>query len=273
MATTTSIQALPLPTYDDAPNIPDHLLALAQAIEQKLVMVFATTTDRDAKNPIPSGGMICFITNTLEFQAYDQTGWRTFLSFTAGTNSTRYGGLVSYVTGSRPTPSAPGFLGYNRTTGALEVYTPSNAWALAAAQSFQTISHVIYGAGINVSPGNSYTAAAVSFTTVAANTRVELHGECAVTITGTGSFHTATYMDLLVNKPGGGQDVIPGAGALLEGNNIRQDTPTFTVPYLAATAGTYSLQLRISAAGTAGTSTAVSQTHTRVKPYVQSNAF
>ncbi|WP_102508078.1 hypothetical protein [Sanguibacter massiliensis] len=76
MATTT-IQPLPYPAPGDAPDIPRDLKALAEAVEDRTIMRFATTAARDAA--IPSGrrmrGMVAYVEATATTYIYDQGGW------------------------------------------------------------------------------------------------------------------------------------------------------------------------------------------------------
>ncbi|MBE9924420.1 hypothetical protein G8C93_00750 [Cellulosimicrobium cellulans] len=56
-------QGVPLPTYDDAPAIPDHLRALFEALMARAVPRFINTAARDAAYPAPADGQMC-ITGT-----------------------------------------------------------------------------------------------------------------------------------------------------------------------------------------------------------------
>ncbi|WP_239404551.1 hypothetical protein [Frankia sp. Cj3] len=72
---TTPVQALPYPASTDAPNGPVQLQALGLAVEPKLMMVFSTATDRDAKITAPTAGMVCWL-QTPGCQAfYDGSAW------------------------------------------------------------------------------------------------------------------------------------------------------------------------------------------------------
>jgi hypothetical protein len=71
----TTIQALPYPLLTDAGNAPSWIQQLAQAVEVKLNMIFATTAARDAALTAPTAGMEVFITGTLEKQRRVGTAW------------------------------------------------------------------------------------------------------------------------------------------------------------------------------------------------------
>lgn len=89
MTTTTARQALPVPTGTDDPDIPGDLLALANAIEKRLMAVHATTAARDAATPSPQDGMFCYITGTNTVYVYQDSAWTVFPAalptFTSGT--------------------------------------------------------------------------------------------------------------------------------------------------------------------------------------------
>jgi hypothetical protein len=71
----TTIQALPYPLLTDIGNAPSWNQQLAQAVEVKLNMIFATTAARDAALTAPTAGMEVFITGTLEKQRRVGTAW------------------------------------------------------------------------------------------------------------------------------------------------------------------------------------------------------
>lgn len=75
MSTTTTMQALPLMTPTDDPNIPDDISALALAIEKKLVGVYASTTDRGTKVTSPVEGQIAYLQDTNVFTWWNGSAW------------------------------------------------------------------------------------------------------------------------------------------------------------------------------------------------------
>lgn len=78
---TTPIQALPYPSGSDAPAGPAQLKALAEAIETRTVMRFASTAARDAALPVGSriAGMQAFVDADQTLYVWSTTGtasWR-----------------------------------------------------------------------------------------------------------------------------------------------------------------------------------------------------
>lgn len=82
MPTTTPVQALPIPILADIANVPLHVQNLAQALETKLVMIFASTAARTAAIPSPTEGMTSYQLDTHRLEYYDGTGWRPLPKFT-----------------------------------------------------------------------------------------------------------------------------------------------------------------------------------------------
>lgn len=75
MPTTTTNQGLPLPTNTDDPNIPEDLTSLATAIESRLVLRYANTSDRSTKNPSPTEGQFSYLTGDNTFWFYNGSAW------------------------------------------------------------------------------------------------------------------------------------------------------------------------------------------------------
>lgn len=71
----TPNQALPYFTEDDPMNGPDQQLALAQAIEPKLVMRFASAADRAARLPLPTEGMLCWLDDSNRIEEFTGAAW------------------------------------------------------------------------------------------------------------------------------------------------------------------------------------------------------
>ena len=59
----TAMQGLPIPDPNVGNDVPADLELLAKAIEKKLVQQYATVAARDAANPTPGNGEVCFITS------------------------------------------------------------------------------------------------------------------------------------------------------------------------------------------------------------------
>ena len=76
MAGTTSNQQLPYPVAGDDPDVPADVLALATAIEKKLVMVFTSSSDRSTRVPSPTSGMFAVMTDSDTVVFYDGAAWK-----------------------------------------------------------------------------------------------------------------------------------------------------------------------------------------------------
>lgn len=79
MATTSPLQAVPLPDASDADDVPYNLGAAVDAMEKRLVMVYASATDRDSKIATPEEGMIAYLQDVNEWTAHDGSGWHKAL--------------------------------------------------------------------------------------------------------------------------------------------------------------------------------------------------
>ncbi|MEP7115110.1 MAG: hypothetical protein ABI862_17735, partial [Ilumatobacteraceae bacterium] len=75
MAAVTPLQALPVPSLTDPPNGPGQMLALATALEKKLVMYFATVAARTAAIPVPTKGMVSYIGATDSLSTHNGVAW------------------------------------------------------------------------------------------------------------------------------------------------------------------------------------------------------
>lgn len=79
MATTT-LQGLTYPASTDSPNGPAQILALANDVEKKVVMVFASaaarTTAFTAASVTATEGMLCWLQDVNGFEWYDGSTWR-----------------------------------------------------------------------------------------------------------------------------------------------------------------------------------------------------
>lgn len=97
---TTPIQALPYPGGADAPAGPAQIKALAEAVETRLVMRFASTAARDAALPVGSriAGMLAWVDADQTYYVWSTNGtasWRVMWRDTAWTT-------VQTQTASRP---------------------------------------------------------------------------------------------------------------------------------------------------------------------------
>lgn len=75
MATTTPAQAFPVMTSTDDPDIPADILALALAIEKRVVGVYNNVTDRNTKVSSPQEGQFAFLKDTNTFTYYTGSAW------------------------------------------------------------------------------------------------------------------------------------------------------------------------------------------------------
>jgi len=75
MATTTANQGLPYPEEADTPDPPRDFLALANAVEKKLVMAFTSAADRDAKVTAPVEGMLAVLKDVNQAHLYFDGAW------------------------------------------------------------------------------------------------------------------------------------------------------------------------------------------------------
>jgi hypothetical protein len=88
MATTTPMQAFPVMEATDDPDIPADIMALAVAVEKRVVGVYNNVADRDAKIASPQEGQVAYLkdSNTLTF--YTGAAWTDVVpdvpSFTSG---------------------------------------------------------------------------------------------------------------------------------------------------------------------------------------------
>lgn len=71
----TTNQQLAYPVGSDRPDIAGDLLQIVTMIEKKLVQVFTSTADRDARQTAPTAGMLCAITGTGVIQFHNGTSW------------------------------------------------------------------------------------------------------------------------------------------------------------------------------------------------------
>ena len=73
----TAKQAAPYPMADEAlKDGNDHVRKLAQWVDDRVVMRFATQTALGTAVPAPVAGQLCFIVADKVLQIYDGTGWK-----------------------------------------------------------------------------------------------------------------------------------------------------------------------------------------------------
>lgn len=79
MATTTPLQAFPVPQASDDPDVPGDMLALALAIEKRVVGVYNNAADRNTKVSSPQDGQVALLKDTRAITVYNSTTttWQT----------------------------------------------------------------------------------------------------------------------------------------------------------------------------------------------------
>lgn len=89
MPTTTPGQSFPVPVNGDDPNIPEDLSNLAVAIEKRVMGVYNSIADRDARVTVPQEGQCAFLKDTNSFTYYNGSAWAAMFqqppTFTVGT--------------------------------------------------------------------------------------------------------------------------------------------------------------------------------------------
>jgi hypothetical protein len=89
MPTTTPGQSFPVPVAGDDPNIPDDLNNLAVAIERRVMGVYNSVADRDARVTAPQEGQVAYLKDTNTFTFHNGTAWTAMFNqpptFSVGT--------------------------------------------------------------------------------------------------------------------------------------------------------------------------------------------
>jgi hypothetical protein len=260
MSTTTPIQSLPVPESTDTPNIPGNLMTLAQAIENKLVMRFASVTARNSAIPTPIDGMVAYVEDIGEMQVYEDAAWRTF--FTAkdpGSGISR--GHVSSFQSAFPSDARPGHVALDRDTGQSYVRTSGGAWAPVGAAKVMAFGNTdISAPGTATSEGTSSQSVAFSITTTAPNTDLHIDGTGKYDLMGVGVFGGVyggwqdVAVSLNVTPPGGSLTEIKrqtnremntgGTGSTTVGGPTPRHQRVHWV-YRCVTAGTYTFAVRV----------------------------
>ncbi|MFD2839323.1 hypothetical protein ACFSYH_01895 [Populibacterium corticicola] len=82
----TDLQGFPIPEPDEANDIPEDLMTLVNEIEKTVVQRYATLAARNAANPSPNDGEVCYVESENAYYvrlngawriAYSDTGWLT----------------------------------------------------------------------------------------------------------------------------------------------------------------------------------------------------
>ena len=78
MATTTPAQNFPVPENTDDPDIPGDMMALALAIERRVLGVYQSAGDRNDKLTSPQTGQFAYLIDTNDLTLYNGTAWVSF---------------------------------------------------------------------------------------------------------------------------------------------------------------------------------------------------
>ena len=78
MTTTTPNQGLVLPEDSDINNVPSHMDAYNDGVENRLVQRYASAVDRSVRNPSPIKGEVSYLTDEDLHERWDGTGWKNF---------------------------------------------------------------------------------------------------------------------------------------------------------------------------------------------------
>ncbi|MFD7157942.1 hypothetical protein ACFV9C_25295 [Kribbella sp. NPDC059898] len=98
----TPMQGFPYPALSDAANGPVAFQNLAQAVEKRVVMVYADAASRTAAVPAPTAGMLSFLTTTGVFEWYTGTAWVALRPLTNSTFTQSIAGSANFVKPTGP---------------------------------------------------------------------------------------------------------------------------------------------------------------------------
>ncbi len=290
MPTTTTVQGLPVPVAADDVDVPGDMMSLAQAVETKLVMVFANSGARDSAIPAPTDGMLCYVADVGWYQVYDDAEWRTFFSSLAPGSGVSYGHISSYQT-SPPADARNGAVAVDRDTQ--QVYTKDNSgvWRpLAAAIPLANTSYRYGGSGFVTAEGASSNFCNITVTTTAPNTKVLINGIGLYNLLGVATFlgvdggfgKVATIV--MVTPPGGALTELKrftlismntgGTGGTLVGG----PTPCISTGqhvYNCVTAGNYNFVLRMTVSNESAPNGQVANVggEMTIQPVIQTTTF
>lgn len=259
MTTTSPVQSLPVPEASDQVDVPGNLMALAQAIERRLVMVFANQGARDAAIPAPSAGMACCLTDSNTYQLYADGRWQTFYTGNAPGSGVSHGHISSYQT-SPPANVPAGSVAVDRDDQRAYTKDNSGVWRpLAAAVPVAHVSYR-YTTPPQVAEGATSQSASLTVTTTAPNQKLHISGVLVYELLGVEFFLNsyAGYQDVAVSftatAPGGSAvEVVRyrkrdkntgGNGSALVGGPTPQ-TAYLEHVYTAVTPGTYTFAMRL----------------------------
>lgn len=75
MPSTTPMQGFRVPINSDDPDVVDDMTQLARAIERRVVGVYASAADRDAKVTAPEEGQVAYLKDSNSFTFHTGTAW------------------------------------------------------------------------------------------------------------------------------------------------------------------------------------------------------
>lgn len=78
MATTTPHQLFPVPENGDDPNIPGDMQALAAAIEKRVMGVYTSIADRDARITAPQDGQFAYVQQENKVYVFQDGAWAQY---------------------------------------------------------------------------------------------------------------------------------------------------------------------------------------------------
>ena len=158
---TTPIQALPYPGGADAPAGPTQIKALAEAVENRVVMRFASIAERDAK--LPAGqrvaGMIAWVDANQAYYVWSTRGtpsWRILWQDTGWVNCTINGSGWTNVPGEQVQIRRIGMTVYMRGSAHNSTLAPGTAGTMGNVPAeFHPSQRAAFGASLNT-PANLF---------------------------------------------------------------------------------------------------------------------
>lgn len=75
MSANSPKSGLTYPSLADPPNAPSNLQTLASQLDGIVIPKYASSTARDAANPTPASGDMCYRTDLKAYQSYDGSAW------------------------------------------------------------------------------------------------------------------------------------------------------------------------------------------------------
>lgn len=264
MTTNSPMQLLPVPEAADDVDVPGDMMTLAQAVEERLVMRFSDSGDRDSKVPSPQDGMLCCLLDDASFQVYSDSSWRTFYTGTAA-SGVSYGHISSFLS-TPPADARNGAVAVDRASQQTFTKDESGIWRpVGAGAVIAQASYRFGGTGYWTNPGAFSNFCTLTITTSAPNTKLLIIGMGIYSTLGVAKFLTdfGGWQDVTtsinVTPPGGTLTELKrfviremntgGDGTTTVGGPTPRTSYTQHV-YNAVTAGSYYFVLRMVVGGT-----------------------